>query len=140
MNKTSKTFFKTGAILQLITAAIHSISLFVSHVPANDTERHLNNLMNNYKMEAGAGFTPTFANLFTSMSACFSLLLFFAGVINLYVLRNSSEVHVIKGILNINLVVFAVVFTLMLVFTFLPPIICTGLIFAALVGAKFSAK
>ncbi len=140
MNKLFKLFFKTASVLQLLTSVIHSVSLFANPQPANDTEQQLNNLMNNYKMEAGAGFTPTFADLFTSMSACFSMLLFFAGVINLYVLRNSSEAHIIKGILNINLVVFAVVFALMLVFTFLPPIICTGLIFAALVGAKTTGK
>ena len=40
-----------------------------------------------------------------------------------------------KGILAINVAIFGVVFLMMVVFTFLPPIICTGLIFINLLAA-----
>lgn len=140
MNKTSKAFFKAAAIFQLLTAAIHSISLFVKPVPANDTEKQLVDLMNTYHMEAGAGFAPTFSDLFTSMSACFSLLLLFGGMINLFVLKKTFDATLLKGILNINLLVFTIVFVLMCAFTFLPPIICTGLIWLCLAVSRLSFK
>ena len=40
-----------------------------------------------------------------------------------------------KGILAINVAIFGVCFLVMAVFTFLPPIVCTGLIFINLLAA-----
>ncbi len=140
MNKTSKLLFKTAAIFQLLTGAIHATSLFSDKAPSNDTEKQMMDLLENYRMELGAGFTPTLSEIFISMSACFSLLLFFGGMINLFLLKKCSDDGVVKGVLNINLLVFTMVFILMCVFTFLPPIVCTGLIFVSLVLARITFK
>jgi len=77
----------------------------------------------------GGGFSPTMANLFTALSSCFSLLCAFAGLVNGYVLKKRVGSELLGGIMLINLVVFGVCFAIMAVFTFLPPIVMTGLIF-----------
>jgi hypothetical protein len=130
------TFWLTAAIIfQLLTAAFHAISLFVNPEPANDTERQLQTFMTTYKLDAGAGFHPTFSNLFTALSSCFTFLCLFAALSNGYLLWKHTEPSVMKGIIGINVVIFGAVFAMMAFFTFLPPIICTGLIFVNLLAA-----
>ena len=130
------TFWLSAAVLfQFITAILHSLSLFVSATPANETERQMADLISTYRLDMGAGFHPTFGNLFAALSSCFSFLCLFAGLINGYLLFKHAEPNLMKGILAINVAVFGVVFLVMAVFTFLPPIVCTGLIFINLLAA-----
>lgn len=130
------TFWLSAAVIfQFLTAAVHAISLFVNPEPANDTERQLTTLLTTYKMDLGAGFQPTFSNLFTALSSCFSLLCLLGGAITGWLLFKHTEPNVMRGIIGINVVVFGICFVLMAFFTFLPPIICTGLIFINLLAA-----
>lgn len=130
------TFWLSAAVIfQFLTAAIHAVSLFVQPEPANDTERQLLTLMTTYRMDAGAGFTPTFSNFVTALSSCFSLLCLLGGAINGWLLLKHAEPNLMKGILGINVVVFGICFATMAFLTFLPPIICTGLIFINLLAA-----
>ncbi len=130
------TFWLTAAVLfQFITAILHSLSLFVNVPPANETETQLQTLITTYRIDAGAGFSPTYSDLFTALSSCFTFLCLFAGLINGYLLLKHAEPNLIKGILAINVAIFGVVFLVMAVFTFLPPIVCTGVIFFNLLAA-----
>lgn len=130
------TFWFSAAILfQLLTGLIHAISLFVNPVPESEVERQMLDLMTTHKMNMGTGFTPTFYNLFTALSSCFTFLCIFAALINGYLLFKHTEPSIMKGIIGINLGVFAFVFAVMGYFTFLPPIVCTGLIFFNLLAA-----
>jgi hypothetical protein len=54
-----------AVVFMFLTGAVHSISLFVSPVPANEVERQMIELMTTYKSDLGAGFHPTMENLFT---------------------------------------------------------------------------
>ena len=45
-----------AVIVQLLTAGLHSVSLFASPPPLNDTERQLYDLMSTYRKDFGAGF------------------------------------------------------------------------------------
>jgi len=129
-------FWLTAAILfQLLTGIFHSLSLFIKPVPANETEFQLLSLMTTYKMEAGAGFAPTFQSLFTALSSCFTFLCLFAAFSNGYLLWKHTDASVMKGIIGINVVIFGAVFVVMAYFTFLPPIVCSGLIFFNLLAA-----
>jgi len=134
MLKNYRTWFWLAVVFQLLNAALHSVSLFVALEPANETERRLIELLNTYHFEMGAGFNPTMSNLFTALSSCFTLLCAFAGAVNAFVLRRDA-VELMSGILLINIVIFGVCFGVMAVFTFLPPIILTGLIFTCLLVA-----
>lgn len=130
------TFWLTAAVLfQFITAILHSLSLFINVPPSNDTEAQLQTLITTYHMNAGAGFSPTYSDLFTALSSCFTFLCLFAGLTNGYLLLKHAEPSLMKGILAINVAIFGVVFLVMAVFTFLPPIVCTGVIFINLLAA-----
>ncbi len=130
------TFWFTAAVLfQLLTGVLHSLSLFLTPEPRNDIERQLLELLTTYKMDAGAGFTPTYYNLMTALSSCFTFLCLFAGMVNGYLLIKHTEPSVMRGIIAINVGIFGFLFAVMAYFTFLPPIIFTGLIFANLVAA-----
>lgn len=118
-----------------LTAAFHAISLFVELEPANDTERQLIELVTTYRMDAGAGFHPSFGNLMTALSSCFSFVCLLGGLMLGYLMIKHSEPNVMKGIIGINLIIFGAIFVMMAVFTFLPPIVCTGLIFFNLFAA-----
>lgn len=133
---TRYSFWFTAAILfQFITGILHSLSLFIKPEPANETEIQMLMLISTYKMEAGAGFAPTFQNLFTALSSCFTFLCLFAALSNGYLLWKHTDVSVMKGIIGINVGIFGAVFVVMAYFTFLPPIVCSGLIFFNLLAA-----
>lgn len=132
-------WIKTAAVLQILTGLIHSLSFFNDPRATNDTERQLVELMSAYRMDLGAGFHPTMSDLFTSMSACFALLYLFAAWINVYLLRKNIGGELWKGLLNIQRFVFGISFVVMVVFTFLPPIVLTGLVFVCLAIARILA-
>lgn len=133
-------FFLWGAIIcQLLTGIFHCLSFVVEKAPANETEKQLDHLTTTYKMDAGAGFYPTFMDLFTSMSGSFVVLFILAGTINWFLKRRNIDAGTWRGLLMIESISFFAVFLLMLRFAFLPPVICTGLIFLFLLGALFSA-
>ncbi len=128
-------WFSAVVLFQLITGLLHSLSLFITPEPANETERQLMTLLTTYKMDAGGGFHPTYSSLFIALSSCFTFLCLFAALTNGYLLFKHTEPTVMRGIIGINLVIFGAVFAMMVFFTFLPPIVCTGLIFINLLAA-----
>ena len=67
--------------------------------------------------------------IFSPPSARVSRCCAFAGLVNGYVLKKRVGSELLGGIMLINLVVFGVCFAIMAVFTFLPPMVMTGLIF-----------
>lgn len=130
------TFWLSAAVIfMFLTAAFHAVSLFIRSDPTTDSERQLLDLMTNYHMDAGAGFHPTFSNLFTALSSCFSFVCLLGGLTLGYLMIKHAEPNVMKGIIGINAVIFGAIFLVMAVFTFLPPIVCTGLIFFNLLAA-----
>ena len=130
------TFWLVAAVIfQFLTGAIHSLSLFITQTGENETESQMLNLMTTYKMDMGAGFHPTFMNLFAALSACFTFLCIFAALTNGYLLWKHTEPSVMKGIIGINVVIFGVMLAMMAYLTFLLPIICVALIFINLLAA-----
>jgi hypothetical protein len=125
-------WLRISSILQIITGCVHAMSLFRSPVPANDTERNLNELMTTYRPDLGPLFHPTMSGLFTALSSCFTFLYLLGGMTILYLLTKGISAHIWKGLVSINLLVFGAAFLVMLMFTFLPPIIMTGAVFISL--------
>ena len=117
-----------AVVFLFLTGLIHSISLFVSPAPANETERQLLDLMMNYKQDLGAGFHKSMWNLFTALSSCFTFLYLLGGLNITYLLKKKVRLGILKGIVRIHLLVFGVCFVVMAIFTFLPPIVLTGLL------------
>ena len=135
MLKRYKFWLSAAVLFQFITAALHSISFFVSPDLKNDTERQLHELITTYREDMGFGFHPSFWNLFTALSACFPLLCLLGGLTMGYLLLKHTEPKVMRGIIAINLAIFGVCFVVMLFLTFLPPIVMTGLIVINLLAA-----
>lgn len=128
-------WLKTAATLQILTAMLHSLSFINKPQGTNDTEKEMINLMTTTKMDMGAGFTPTMMDIITSMSVGFALMLLLGGVINWHLLRKNAGPEILKGIIVINIIIFGISFIVNLFFTFIPPIVCTGLIFLTLILA-----
>jgi hypothetical protein len=59
------------------------------------------------------------------------------GLTLAFLLRKQAEVGIMKGVVGIHVLVFGICFAVMAVFTFLPPIVLTGLIFLSLLLAYF---
>lgn len=131
-------WLRLATIFQLLTALIHGVGLFLSPPPNNDTERQLFALMDSYRFDLGGGFHRTAAELTTGLSACFSLLCLMGALVNWYLLRKQPGKDMIAGFIDINLIVFGICFAEMMWFTFLPPIILTGLIFIFLILARLT--
>ena len=128
----------TTVALQLLTAAFHSLSFIMKEEPTNDTEKQLHELITTYSKDLGAGFHPTMMDIFLSLSACFALLYLFGGLSNWFLMKKKTGSNIMKGILNISLIVFGICFVVMAFFTFLPPIACTGLVFIALIATRLT--
>jgi hypothetical protein len=127
------TFWLKAAIVFLfLTAALHSLSFFVTPKPENEKDRQLSELLHNYYHDMGAGFHRRFFDLFTALSACYPLLCVLGALTLGYLLWKKADSALLKGILLINVIVFGICLVVMIVFTFLPPIILTALIFICL--------
>jgi hypothetical protein len=130
------TFWLSAAVIfQLITAVVHLLSFFLKPVPENETERQLLAMLGSYQNDLGAGFHRTYSDLFTAFSSCFTFVCLLGGLTLGYLLLKQTEPSVMKGIIGINVVIFGAIFVVMAVFTFLPPILLTGLIFINLLAA-----
>ena len=125
-------WLRATAVLQLITAAVHAMSFLREPRLGNESERQLHELMTSYKPDLGPYFHPTTAHIFTALSACFSFLYLLAGLTNWYLSQKNLSQEVLKGVTSINVLVFGGAFLVMLIFTFLPPIALSGLVFISL--------
>jgi hypothetical protein len=135
MLKRYKFWLTAAVVLLLINAVLHTLSLFVSLPATNDAERQLTDLMNNYKFDMGAGFHPSFSNMFTALSSCFSFVCLLGGLTLGYLVLKDVEPRVMRDLIVIHLFVFGAIFIVMVVFTFIFPIAMTGLIFVSLLAA-----
>jgi metal-dependent HD superfamily phosphatase/phosphodiesterase len=126
-----------AVVFQLLNAAGHSLSFFITQVPTNETERQLLELMGNYQLDMGAGFHRTTHQLFTALSACFPLFYLLGALNNIYCLKTRVEPSVLRALLAIQVIVFGIAFGVIVVFAFLPPITLSGLVFLSLSVAFF---
>ena len=124
-------WMKSAIVFSLLTAGAHTMSFFATPVPKNETERQLLNLLTTYENDLGAGFTPTTQEITTALSACFTLICFLSGLTFIFLLRKRAPLAIVKGLSGIHAFIFGICFLVMLVFTFLPPILLTGLIFVS---------
>ena len=138
--KKYSTWLKTAAIFQFIAAIIHTITLFITLPPNNETEKQLFTLMDTYKFDFGAGFHRTMGELIFALSACFCLVCLLGGLLNWYLLRKKVEPEIMKGVITINLIVFGIFFGLVATFAFLPPIILIGLIVLFLILSRLTIR
>lgn len=129
MDKRAHFFVRLTWIFMILTAVIHSLSFFTEPKAANETESQLLYLMQTYKSDMGAGFHRSMDELFTSISACLTLMCLLGGLIIRYLSGKVIEPNTFRGVMIIHTLVFGIAFGVMLFYAFLPPIVCMGLIF-----------
>lgn len=127
-------------VLQVITAAFHSLSFFMAPEPKNETEKQLLDLTTSYKPDAGMGFNPSFMDMFTGLSISFTLICLFGALLNWYLIRKNMADNLWQGILQIEIFIFGALFLAMTVFTFAAPVVCTALIFIFVTAALLTLK
>jgi len=127
-------------IMMFLTAATHSLSLFVKPVAGNATEQQLLDLMANYKLDLGGGFHRSMNELVTALSSCFTLLCVLGALTNICLLVKRVPADIVKPLLAIQLIVFGICFALMAAFTFLPPIIMSAAVFVGLAMAYVTTR
>lgn len=132
------TWLKTAAIVQLAAAIIHAVTLFVTLPPSNETEKQLFTLMDTYKFDFGAGFHRTMGEMVFTLSTCYCLVCLLGGLVNWYLLRKKAGSEIIRGVININLLVFGILLGLTIAFTFLLPITLSALIFLFLIFSRLT--
>lgn len=133
-------FWIWGTIIaQILTAALHSLSFIAPARPRNETEKQLIELTTKHKIDMGAGFKRSFAQLVIGVSTCFTLIFLFGAALNWYFLRSGISAELWRGLLLIELITYGIVFILQVRYTFLPPIIVTALVFLFLAGTYFFA-
>jgi hypothetical protein len=130
------TFWLIAAVLfQFLNAIVHSLSFIITPDFQNDTERQIHELITTYREDMGAGFHRTFFDLFTALSVCYILLSLLGGLTLGYLLLKHTEPGLMRGVILINLIIFSVMFVMMFVFAFLPPVVMSGLISINLLAA-----
>ena len=75
-----------------------------------------------------------------ALSAGFALLYLFGGLLGIYFIRKKMSTDLLKGYLNISILVYGINFIVTAYFTFIFPIAFTGLVLIALVLARFTLK
>ena len=123
----------TTSVLQLLTAFIHALSfLFREPQPKNESEQQLFDLLDHYQFDLGAGFHHSMGDMFSALSASFSLLYLLGGLLTIYLLHKKIPQGIMKGVTGIQTLVFGISFLITFLLTFLPPIIMTCLVFISL--------
>jgi hypothetical protein len=122
--------FTTGAVLLVLLGLVHSLSLFEKAVPANDTERQLQDLMSNYRFNV-MGSMRSMDNIMRGFSISFMLGVFCLGALDLVLARERSGL--LKRVALINTIWLAVMTAVGLRYFFAAPtsfLAATLLIFA----------
>ncbi len=117
-DKWGKRLFTTGAIWLLLLALVHSLSLFTRPVPANDTERQLQDLMANYRLNV-MGSMRSMDNFLRGFSISFMLAALVIGVVDLVLNRERAEL--LKRVALVNALWLAVMMAVSLRYFFVIP-------------------
>jgi uncharacterized membrane protein len=88
-DKSGRRLFKAGALWLLILGAVHSTSLFIKQVPANDTERQILDLMTSYRFNL-MGSLRSMSDLMRGFSVAFMLAPLAFGVLDLMLARERA--------------------------------------------------
>lgn len=117
-DKWGRRLFKTGAVLLLVLGLVHSLSLISPPVPANDTERQLLDLANNYKFNLMRSQRSLW-NLFLGFSICFTLATLGFGALDLVLSREPSTI--LKRVALVNALWLAIMTAISLRYFFAAP-------------------
>jgi hypothetical protein len=131
--------FKTGAVVLVLVGLVHSLSLFEKLVPANDTERQLLDLIDNYKFNL-MGSARSMADLMNGFSVSFMVAALGLGVLDLLLSRERAGL--LKRVALINTIWLAAMTAVSLHYFFAVPtsFLAAALLIFALAWLKLPAE
>src|SRR5829696_3294891 len=133
-------WIRAAIIFQLLTTAMHSVSFFITPMATNETEAQMLKLMTTYKMDMGNGIFRTYSEIVVSLSINLTLLCLFSALLNIFLLRSAAPPKLFRGILLLQVIIFAILFLFVLAYAFLPPIVSVGLILLGCLGSYWSIR
>ena len=111
--------FKAGALWLLILGAVHSISLFIKQVPANDIERQILDLMTSYRFNL-MGSLRSMSDLMRGFSVAFMLAPLAFGVLDLMLSRERAGL--LKRVALLQIIWLASMIVVSLLYFFAVPL------------------
>ncbi len=126
-------------VWMILTGLLHSLSFLSDPEGSNELEKHMMDLMIHYKMDMGAGIHRSFFQIHNALSACFTILCLFGAALLWYLIRKGFPGGIRNDILLIYLSAFGLLLLIMALWTFLPPILCSALIFLSLILARWTS-
>ena len=130
--------FKAGALWLLILGAVHSTSLFIKQVPANDTERQTLELMTSYRFNL-SGSLRSMSDLMRGFSVAFMLAPLAFGVLDLVLSRERAGL--LKRVALVQIIWLAAMIVVALRYFFAVPLsfLVVALLIFALAWLKLPA-
>jgi hypothetical protein len=137
MRDRSRWFFRVGALLVLLTAALHTwFHMQESPEPKSDAERQLFDLMKTVKLDL-PGADRTMHELVDGFSLTMSVLLALVALLDLWFsVRDTS----LRTVAAVNALGAAAMVVLSWQYFFLAPLVCFVLIFLAFAGSLLSRR
>jgi hypothetical protein len=137
-DKSGGRLFKAGALWLLILGAVHSTSLFMKQVPANDTERQILDLMTSYRFNL-SGSLRSMSDLMRGFSVAFMLAPLAFGVLDLVLSRERAGL--LKRVALVQIIWLAAMIVVALRYFFAVPLsfLVVALLIFALAWLKLPA-
>jgi hypothetical protein len=137
-DKSGGRLFKAGALWLLILGAVHSTSLFIKQVPANDTERQILDLMTSYRFNLN-GSLRSMSDLMRGFSVAFMLAPLAFGVLDLVLSRERAGL--LKRVALVQIIWLAAMIVVALRYFFAVPLsfLVVALLIFALAWLKLPA-
>jgi len=137
-DKSGRRLFKAGALWLLILGAVHSTSLFIKQVPANDTERQILDLMTSYRFNL-SGSLRSMSDLMRGFSVAFMLAPLAFGVLDLMLSRERAGL--LKRVALVQIIWLAAMIVVALRYFFAVPLsfLVVALLIFALAWLKLPA-
>jgi uncharacterized membrane protein len=137
-DKSGRRLFKAGALWLLILGAVHSTSLFIKQVPANDTERQILDLMTSYRFNL-IGSLRSMSDLMRGFSVAFMLAPLAFGALDLMLSRERAGL--LKRVALVQIIWLAAMIVVALRYFFAVPLsfLVVALLIFALAWLKLPA-
>ncbi len=122
-------WFKAGAIVLIIFGAFHQLVVYKSLLVGHETpaEARLTQNLKSFQVPGPMGpFKPTAWHTTNILSNSYSLLLIFAGVINLLTLTPVIAAHKLRPLTLANVIFTFLIAAICLAFQFPPPLLFAG--------------
>ena len=130
--------FYTGAVVQVISAAVHFFGMTQRHVPSNEQERMLHDLMHSYRFDLGAGFVRTMSDFLLGFGLVYGAFILFFGLINVLAIRRAGNSRFLRSLCWLNVMCMATLVGVAAKFFVLVPLLFSLVPLVAFLGAALT--